>query len=188
MNLQEATIKKILEAKQVGTIYHYTSIHNVFSICRSNTLCSRYNPQYSSFYNSSPIKNGVQCFTRRNDLLNANWSVDGTDVKFIVDGDLLSNYYKIEPINALGSKERFEAEERVYANKIENFSKFVIGVEISNKALYHIRRDANGSEWEYYIDMYSDYYDEDKNRFYAKKCYDNILNECRKVFKNVKEV
>lgn len=186
MNLQEVTIKKLLEAKQVGTIYHYTSIHYLPSICETNTLCKYYTNAPSDIDKIIKNKSGVQSFTRRNDLLNANWSVGGTDVKFIVDGDLLSNYYRIEPINAI--YDRFEAEERVYAFKIENFSKFVIGVEISNKALYHIKRDVNGSEWQYYVSVYRDYYDKDKNRFYAKKCYDNILNECRKVFKNVKEV
>ena len=188
MNLQEATIKRILEAKQVGTIYHYTSIHYLTDICETDTLCKYYTNQPSDIDKIIQNKSGVQSFTRRNDLLNANWSVGGTDVKFVVDGDLLSNYYRIEPVNALLSKERFEAEERVYAFKIENFSKFVIGVEISRKALYNIKKAVNGSDWQYYTNKYDDFYDRDKNRFYAKKCYDNILNECRKVFKNVKEV
>lgn len=189
MNLQEVTIKKLLEAKQVGTIYHYTSIHYLLDICETDTLCKYYSNQPSDLDTIIQNKTGVQSFTRRNDLLNAKWSVGGTDVKFIVDGDLLSNYYKIEPINALYPfDDRFEAEERVYAFKIDNFSKFVLGVEVSNKALYNIKKAVNGSDWQYYVNIYDDFYDRDKNKFYAKKCYEHILNECSKVFRNVKEV
>ena len=181
MNLQEATIKKILEAKQIGTIYHYTNLIGLAGITYSNKLIGSYNRQ---------------CFTRRNDLLNANWSVYNT-VKIIVDGNLLSEKYKIKPTNQTSN--RMEAEERIYIKQIDDFSKYVLGIEISkNQAIKELEQSTNKNpdywkekDYSYkyiYGDSYNGYWNEDKYKYDVKVFYKDVINLCKITFKNVKEV
>lgn len=186
MNLQEATIKKLLEAKQVGTLYHYTNLEGIRGIAKLNRLEGNYNRQ---------------SFTRRSDLLNKNWSVYN-DVRITVDGDLLSERYKIKPTNQIYN--RMEAEERIIIKQIDNFSMYVTEVIISKQSLKNysnkfkkfpnfINNIKDKAEWEKIFKNPEDYdlakfYDFDTNKFNIEAYWEDTINLCKKVFKNIKEV
>ena len=79
------------EWKNVGTIYHQTSLRSFLQIISNNTLvCGR-------SYNVS--------FTR-----NFNYEVEHTNgcIKLVVDGDKLSDHYKINPISNFGNTDEYE--------------------------------------------------------------------------------
>ena len=119
-------LKEINEGKQIGDIYHYTTFNNGFKILQSNQFRSyesadstRSKPIYGvsftrdkRFHNKHNIGFDVSSFGQR------------PQVRFTVDGDKLSNKYKIQPYAQIGGAgrfekqhEEFEAEERVVANK-----------------------------------------------------------------------
>lgn len=70
------------EAKQVGTIYHFTSLNNLLPILKSGVLVSTKGRKYVSF-------------TRNKNLTNL--GVENSQVRFTIDGDNLSNKYKLIP-------------------------------------------------------------------------------------------
>ncbi len=79
------------EAKQVGTLYHYTSAAGLKGILESNKLnasTERYKG-HTLYYVS---------FTRNKNFhkKGANWNVK-TDYRITINGDKLSNKYKIQP-------------------------------------------------------------------------------------------
>lgn len=81
----------INEAKQVGLLYHYTSKNGLRGILKSNSISSseeiymNHNLYYISFTrNKNFHKKG------------SNWNVK-TDYKITIDGNKLSNKYKIHP-------------------------------------------------------------------------------------------
>lgn len=115
------------EAKQVGVIYHYTTFENGLKILQSNEL-------KGSEASDSTHANLVYAvsFTRDkrfhdNHTIGFDIGSSGQrpQVRFTVDGDKLSNRYKIGPFvqDATGSgvfrknSEHFESEERVTSNK-----------------------------------------------------------------------
>ena len=92
-------IKKIIEeldeGKQVGTLYHFTNADKFIHILKDNSLkSSRRQPDngYGGY--------GYISFTRdKNFNKIPRGSISGTAIVFIVDGDKLSNRFKIEPFN-----------------------------------------------------------------------------------------
>ena len=126
-------IKKIIEeldeGKQVGTLYHFTNADKFIHILKDNSLkSSRRQPDngYGGY--------GYISFTRdKNFNKIPRGSISGTAIVFIVDGDKLSNRFKIEPFNyynyaSKSNPERVEAEERVVGKGIYA----VEGMEIPN--------------------------------------------------------
>jgi hypothetical protein len=79
------------EAKQVGSLYHYTSEKELKGILDSNELnvsTERYQGHELYFVSFTRNKN----FHRKG----ANWGIK-TDYRITIDGDKLSNKYKIQP-------------------------------------------------------------------------------------------
>jgi len=97
------------EAKQVGTLYHYTENWLLEQIIESNTL-------------RAPVS-----FTRSKDKKTVFWI--GAECALVVDGDKLSTAYKIRPYQSYDEEGRFfdEMEERVDKN-ITNLNKYLIKV------------------------------------------------------------
>ena len=115
-------LKNLLESKQVGIIYHYTTFEAGLKILHSNQLKSG---ETDDSTKSNPIY-GVS-FTRDKRFHNNHDIGSGQkpQVRFTIDGDKLSNRYKIGSY-AQGGKDggvfskggkAFEAEERVVSNK-----------------------------------------------------------------------
>lgn len=134
------------EEKQVGIIYHYTSLWSLLDILKDNFLIAK-----TDVFNSVPEGFKHISFTRDKNFHKSptrdSDGIGGTSVRIVIDGDKLSNKYKIEPYNYFGDKkelgdwaeskgklkDRFEAEERIYIGKIQKISdinKYVISYEI----------------------------------------------------------
>jgi hypothetical protein len=95
----------IREAKQVGTIYHHTTYYNASNILDSGKLCSSREPYDDGMYAIS--------FTRSSKLHGNFLSHEGgSQVRFILDGDRLSQKYKVRPFSDTGYGGR-EAEEQI---------------------------------------------------------------------------
>jgi hypothetical protein len=111
------------ESKQVGVIYHYTTFENGLKILQSNQLKADHTADST---NAKPVYS--ISFTR-DKRFHDNHRIGFTDssfgqtpqVRFTVDGNKLSNKYKVQPYSQGGvfSKGRkgFEAEERVISDK-----------------------------------------------------------------------
>ena len=122
---------KLIEAKQVSTLYHYTTLESLKDIIISNQLLSN-DPDFSGIDNyDSELdpnidKGGMVAFTRANPK-NAQFSIaQYADAVLVMDGDKLSNKYKIEPTQQYGVGED-EMEERIY-NDITNLNKYLIKI------------------------------------------------------------
>ena len=72
------------EAKQVGTLYHFTNLYNLLFILEEDSLKSR---------------NDWVSFTRNKNFAKIDRILPGGDINciLIINGDSLSNNYKIEP-------------------------------------------------------------------------------------------
>lgn len=146
----------INESKQVGIIYHYTSIDSMFSILNDDNI----NPSF-------PDKTGYYIsFTRDKNFLNRNFNLIGNgeiNCRFVVDGNKISNNYKVEPydyfahikLKSLNTSKRGtidysdEQEERLYL-KSENSKfpvfKYTIKIELLMKPIQYIFNKKNGNE------------------------------------------
>lgn len=94
------------EAKQVGTIYHFTTYDKSLSIILNQQMTSK---EYISFTRNYDLKDAYS-----NDV---NWG----DVRITIDGNKLSNKYKIEPFldtkNSI-KRNKGENEERIIKKSI----------------------------------------------------------------------
>ena len=110
----------LLEAKQVGVIYHYTSYSNAIDILKSGKLKSDVGGALGSlddpFYSVS--------FTRDKNFhkVARNLTNVGNNIpcRFTFDGDNMSNTYAFNPYAQKGfekGKRRFESEERIVSKK-----------------------------------------------------------------------
>lgn len=98
------------EAKQVGTIYHHTIYYNASNIVGTNKLCS----------SNAPFKDGTYgiSFTRDRAFHSKFTSNEGgSQCRFVIDGDKLSQNYKIRPYAEEESNPRAESEEQIRQKK-----------------------------------------------------------------------
>jgi hypothetical protein len=117
----------IFEAKQVGILYHYTSVVSLMKILKSGELLG-----------SLEYGNKFISFTRdKNFLKHPMRTIKDDAVRIVLDGDKLSNKYKIQPFNY---QYRFatryddaESEERIYIDKISNIKNYIIRIEFTRE-------------------------------------------------------
>jgi len=109
-------LKEITEGKQVGNLYHFTN--DLPEIIQSNTL------KATKIKNASAPVSFVS-FTRtpHRTFDIARYS----DSVLVIDGDKLSNKYKITPFKDPGVHWENEMEERVYSD-IPNIDQYIIKV------------------------------------------------------------
>jgi hypothetical protein len=102
-------INLLNEGKQVGILYHYTENWLLQQIIESNTLLA-------------PVS-----FTRSKDKETVFWI--GAECSLVIDGDKLSNNYKIKPYQSYDEEGNYfdEMEERVDKNIID-LNKYLIKV------------------------------------------------------------
>jgi hypothetical protein len=105
----EKLIREILSGKQVGTLYHYTSYKSLIAILESNKLHST---QYDYTKNV-----GVSFTTVKSPVHGA--------VGIVVDGDDLSNNYKVSPMSFGLTPIPDEHEERVLTKEIKNIRRYI---------------------------------------------------------------
>ena len=116
-------IDLLKEAKQVGTIYHYSTFEAGLKILKSNQLKSSHAADST---NAKPVF--AVSFTRDkrfhdNHVVDFRRSSFGNtaQLRFTINGDKLSNKFKVQPYSQQGpfskDKKGFEAEERVISDK-----------------------------------------------------------------------
>ena len=128
-------IKKMLreslldEGKQVGPLYHFTSLKRSVMILAENHM-------------KIHTENGVTGIpmTRDKNFWNIERSVNGTDVRLEFDGNKISNRFRIQPFNAfqlsarsLKSHETVESEERVIVKDMRKFnvSDYLVNITVN---------------------------------------------------------
>jgi len=144
LNEQEFLLK---EGKQIGVLYHNTNIENAKSILKTNTL-RIHNNDLNSLIDYRTLRDNNVIFSPFGPFLNdrkkikpyisftRNKMYKRTDdnVQFILDGDKLSQNYKIYPYSQFGGREYDEMEERVYRNII-NLDKYIIKIILPSNEL-----------------------------------------------------
>ena len=91
----------ILESKQVGIIYHFTGILNLKNMLNKNDFKLKSENNYISF-------------TRNSNMFSSELAPSKLQTRIMIDGDKLSNKYKISPYRDFRGvkREHGEAEER----------------------------------------------------------------------------
>ena len=136
--------KSYFEAKQVGIIYHFTPYENLISIIKDDALMIK-NHNYLSFTRDK----------------NANKSRLKLQCKIVLDGDKLSNKYKIEPFDyfnseynkqhPIGYSGQDEQEERIKIRILKDLHKYVKEIIISyNPDVFNYI----GKEWDFLFNEY----------------------------------
>jgi len=88
----------LIEAKQVGTLYHFTWISNLKNILKDNKLGLGDSSTYTRKFLPQPGKYGPVSLTRnKNFSKNIPHTFKNTSVSIALDGDKISNNYKIKP-------------------------------------------------------------------------------------------
>lgn len=103
-------ISKFPEAKQIGILYHFTSIKNLILIIKNNQLLGAING-----ISTTRDKFGWKHMT----------TIAGNQCAIILDGDKISNNYKIFPYQDLSDKYSDEQEERIPVRVIKNIDKYI---------------------------------------------------------------
>lgn len=110
--------KQLTESKQVGTLYHLTNLDGIEFIMKNNKLIRK-------------LYDGIS-FTRNKMLNFYEGHPSGLYFKLIIDGDKLSDNYKIEPFEYHSNNDdvdfRNEAEEIIKVKEIRNIDKYIKGV------------------------------------------------------------
>ena len=125
IKLMDILRENIAEGKQVGLIYHFTTYQKALYIIEDGyTLRTASNRLYGG--NPDP---DFFSFTRNKNLKSS--TISG-EVRFTIDGDGLSNKYKIQPFADTGA-DADESEERIDAVPIRgelNFSKYLKSIDV----------------------------------------------------------
>jgi len=105
------------EGKQVGTLYHFTSLSGGENIIKSNIL--------------KPINYDFISLTRDKNLYKTSDHIEGGLVRLTLDGDKLSNNFKIKPYDEDQRKiyGSFESEERI-DKPIKNIKDYITKIDI----------------------------------------------------------
>ena len=110
-------LKEITEGKQVGNLYHFTSILNIFNILKTQRL----NPNTEN-----------QISTTRSLSLNVAFFQDESDTpqcRLMFDGNKISTKYKIQPFKHYPDEESFE-EQIIVNGKPFYFSPYLKRIDI----------------------------------------------------------
>jgi len=109
------------EAKQVGPLYHWTDLMGSLNIISQNFLKG---------YLTDTFKQPAISFTRdKNFYKGKNKLATKPEICFVIDGDKLSNHYKIQPFQDPKIK-KDEMEEKAITEGIKNFSQYITKIII----------------------------------------------------------
>lgn len=133
---------RLNEGKQVGTLYHWTDFESLYHIINSNLLISN----ETTDDESKRTKSEKKCisFTRSKNKSQFLIAQEG-QCALIIDGDKLSNNYKINPHHDINphfygndefDEEQYdEMEERVCGKDIKNLSNYIIKVIFDEESI-----------------------------------------------------
>jgi hypothetical protein len=129
------------ESKQVGPLYHWTDIYSSYNIINDNFLKG----YLTDTFTSQPAIS----FTRNKNFLQTKPKLrNRPEICFVIDGDKLSNKYKIQPFQDPKIK-KDEMEEKVLTDGIDNFSNYITKIIIPKK-----RFSPGKSTYDYSPDQY----------------------------------
>jgi hypothetical protein len=143
-------LKSIIEGKQVGTIYHGTTINSLYSM-----IIKDKNIQLSSdkIGLNSDAFYPYYSFTR-----NPHIATFADEVRIELDGDKMSNKYKFEPFKYGGTED--EAEERINADKYStvNLTPYIKEIILRNLEYYkkYKYNKVNEAEYETILNFLND--------------------------------
>ena len=160
---------KLTESKQVGKLYHVTTWKNLVKIMKEDVLGLR--DRYVSF-------------SRNPRYTYISGQLEGKQVQLVIDGNKLSNRYKIEQYADQGSwveGKRFEAEERV-KGQIRDIGKYIIEIRLLQD-IY----DVDPGELDIYFTYLSKYKHLENLLFPDKQNYHDLDNLWG-IYKNGKKV
>jgi hypothetical protein len=115
------------EGKQVGTLYHFTNMFSLLDILKTNTLKA----------SNKFEKQKLPTVSLTRDKLGDIGGVGGTGTKTVrisIDGDKLSNKYKITPYNYYSNypdfKESEDEMEEIIQGDVNNITNYIIEIRI----------------------------------------------------------
>jgi hypothetical protein len=119
-------MKTINESKNIGILYHYTSLENALNIIKNNQLKSSIADQGKESISFTRNKN----FHKRNTMNGVS-----NEVRLVLDGTALSNNYKISPHSQSGFEKNtpnFESEEVITSNSPFQIpiEKYIISIDV----------------------------------------------------------
>jgi len=126
----------LIEGKQVGLLYHYTYLINAIQIIDENTMkIGQLHPSISFTRDKN--------FHKRSFLFNK----EGRDIVFVLDGDKLSNNYKITPYSyfsgwtgnkktAKGGGDGEDQSEEMIDQDIRNIKKYIVRIALPDPNVY----------------------------------------------------
>lgn len=115
----------ILESKQVGIIYHFTGIWNLYEMIKYNDFNLKTDKSYISF-------------TRNPVMFSSELRLSKAQCRIMIDGDKLSNHYRVFPfIDKIASVNRShgESEERIVKYSMWDNRKMIDRVNIKDSIL-----------------------------------------------------
>jgi hypothetical protein len=171
IKFSDLLIQNLLEAKQVGTIYHFTTPKNVLDILSSNELAAM--PDIS--------------FTRNKNYLNepGSYGKGFSLIRLSIDGDKLSQNYKISPFHNYEkfNKKSDEYEEKIFRKdlkngKINNIKNYITEITIDKEGIL------KSIEYDHIIQLLQDKYDRSKINEKAEQL---ASLEYKKIYEEVKK-
>lgn len=128
--ISEQIIKET--AKSVGNLYHYTTIDSLFKILNENAL-KTINLDSISFTRNKNFHKQIRDLNKP------------LEVRLLIDGDKISNKYKIIPHSDkdfVNSPDEREQEERVF-KEIHNIKNYIKLIEINEGSLDYDENERN---------------------------------------------
>jgi hypothetical protein len=118
-------LRKLLEAKSIGKIYHLVSLNSMRYIMKHDVLES---------YNFSGIS------TTRNKNLTYYVGDRQNYFRLVLDGDKLSDKFQINPFSykSVSGSVGDEMEEKIKTQKITNISKYIIEIQVLQHQIDHV--------------------------------------------------
>ena len=192
--------QQLLEEKNIGTLYHFTNLISLYMIIREDSLVSNRSVESCEnllqSYNLYDKQNWYYIsFTRnKNFHITSSGNIDSPITCSIsIDGNKLSNYYKLYPINYFDSDyntfEEKEAEECIVVeDDLPKLSKYILSVKIPTfEAFKKEIEDGSSDEYQNKLesiseflnirDEYDDFvYDENKVEPFCEKLYGEIVD------------
>ena len=140
--LKRINKQNINEAKQVGTLYHVCTLDALVNyIIPNNELKAS-----GKYWNDLLDTDQQVCFTRDPLFVVPTWTVSGGNIlfQFVVDGDKLSERYKVTPFNFSDSpNQRYREKEEDVIGPISNFKSYVKEVRFDIKDLDVVSSNIN---------------------------------------------
>ncbi len=118
---------KIFESKNVGILYHFTTLSNFYLMVEQDKPFLRPIKNYVTLWNS------VICCTRNYNMKSKQLRSQKRECRITLDGNKLSEKYKIKSYFDKNYPDREEREERIFTNENVDIKKYCLRIDILDK-------------------------------------------------------